>query len=187
MEGLPYDHLRLITECPVKPDELVLCTGAAVLEDFKDRLLVAFGGEWSVGFLTKLALAFMAVATAAMIFGARWFTLLFIQNESVVSFGSAYLQGLCLAQPFLCIDFIAVGVFQSCGMGRRALLFAVLRKIILEIPLLVLLDKLFPPYGLAYSQLAAEFILAAAALVILARIFRSLEKKNSPLEGGGGA
>ncbi len=141
----------------------------------------------AVGFLTKLALAFMAVATAAMFFGARWFTLLFIQNESVVSFGSAYLQGLCLAQPFLCIDFIAVGVFQSCGMGRRALLFAVLRKIILEIPLLVLLDKLFPPYGLAYSQLAAEFILAAAALVILARIFRSLEKKNSPLEGGGGA
>ena len=53
MEGLPYDHLRLITQCPCKPDELVLCTGAAVLEDFRDRLLVAFGGEWSVGFLTK--------------------------------------------------------------------------------------------------------------------------------------
>ena len=53
MMGLPYDHLRLITECPCKPDELVLCTGSAVLEDFHDRLLVAFGGEWSVGFLTK--------------------------------------------------------------------------------------------------------------------------------------
>ena len=33
--------------------DLVLCTGAALLEDFKGRLLVAFGGEWSVGFLTK--------------------------------------------------------------------------------------------------------------------------------------
>jgi len=53
MEGLPYDHLRLITACSCKPDELVLCTGAAILEDFKGRLLVAFGGEWSVGFLTK--------------------------------------------------------------------------------------------------------------------------------------
>ena len=53
MYGLPYDHLRLITECPCKPDELVLCTGAAILEDFKERLLVAFDGEWSVGFLTK--------------------------------------------------------------------------------------------------------------------------------------
>ncbi|MCQ2447613.1 MAG: peptide chain release factor 3 [Oscillibacter sp.] len=53
MMGLPYDHLRLITECPCRPEELVLCTGSAVLEDFHDRLLVAFGGEWSVGFLTK--------------------------------------------------------------------------------------------------------------------------------------
>jgi len=53
MSGLPYDHLRLVQECPCHPDELVLCTGAALLEDFKGRLLVAFGGEWSIGFLTK--------------------------------------------------------------------------------------------------------------------------------------
>ncbi len=53
MSGLPYEHLRVITACPCKPEDLVLCTGAAILEDFKGRLLVAFGGEWSVGFLTK--------------------------------------------------------------------------------------------------------------------------------------
>ena len=53
MEGLPFDHLRRITSLPGKPDELVLCTGAAVLEDFRQRLLIAFEGEWSVGFLTK--------------------------------------------------------------------------------------------------------------------------------------
>ena len=53
MESLPYEHLRLVASCPCKPDELVLCTGAALLEDFRGRLLVAFGGEWSTGFLTK--------------------------------------------------------------------------------------------------------------------------------------
>ena len=53
MTSLPYDHLRLIANCPCKPEELVLCTGAAILEDFKERLLVAFDGEWSAGFLTK--------------------------------------------------------------------------------------------------------------------------------------
>ena len=53
MTGLPYDHLRLVEECPCPPDELVLCTGAALLEDFRGRLLIAFDGEWSVGFLTK--------------------------------------------------------------------------------------------------------------------------------------
>ena len=34
MEGLPYEHLRVITACPCKPEELVRCTGAALLEDF---------------------------------------------------------------------------------------------------------------------------------------------------------
>ena len=53
MTSLPYDHLRLITECPCKPEDLVLCTGASLLEDFKGRLLIALDGEWSVGFLTK--------------------------------------------------------------------------------------------------------------------------------------
>ena len=44
MSGLPYEHLRLITQCPCKPEDLVLCTGSAILEDFRGRLLVAFGG-----------------------------------------------------------------------------------------------------------------------------------------------
>ena len=53
MSSLPYEHLRLVAACPCRPEDLVLCTGAALLEDFRGRLLVAFGGEWSVGFLTK--------------------------------------------------------------------------------------------------------------------------------------
>ncbi len=52
-ESLPYDHLRRVAALPGRPEDLVLCTGAALLEDFRDRLLVAFEGEWSAGFLTK--------------------------------------------------------------------------------------------------------------------------------------
>ena len=53
MSSLPYDHLRLIESMDCHPDEIVLCTGAAVLQDFRERYLLAFDGEWSVGFLTK--------------------------------------------------------------------------------------------------------------------------------------
>ena len=53
MTSLPYDHLRLVESMDCRPDELVLCTGSAVLQDFRDRYLIAFDGEWSVGFLTK--------------------------------------------------------------------------------------------------------------------------------------
>ena len=53
MSGLPYEHLRRITACSGDPREIELCTGSKILQDFKDNYLVAFGGEWSVGFLTK--------------------------------------------------------------------------------------------------------------------------------------
>ena len=62
-------------------------------------------------------------------------------------------------------------------MGGKSLLFAVLRKVALEIPALVLLNYLFPLYGLAYAQLCAEVVLAVAAIWMLGRIFRSAERE----------
>lgn len=64
-------------------------------------------------------------------------------------------------------------------MGRNALVFAILRKVILEIPALIVLNRIWPLYGLAYAQLVAEFVLAIAAVVILVRIFRSLQEQKT--------
>lgn len=83
-----------------------------------------------------------------------------------------------LGLPFLCMDFMAVGVFQAVGMGREALIFAIMRKIILEIPALYLLNYLLPLYGLAYAQFVAEVVLAAAAVIVLARLFQKIEQQK---------
>ena len=61
-------------------------------------------------------------------------------------------------------------------MGKKALIFALLRKIILEIPALYLWNFLYPLYGLSYAQFTAESVLAAAAVLVLIRMFRNLEK-----------
>ena len=63
-------------------------------------------------------------------------------------------------------------------MGREALIFAIMRKIVLEIPAIYLLNYLFPLYGLAYAQLAAEVVLATAAVVVLAKLFQRLERQS---------
>ena len=76
------------------------------------------------------------------------------------------------------MDFMAVGVFQSCGMGKKALVFAILRKIIFEIPLLYLLGHIFPLYGLAWAQTITEIILATIAVIVLVRMFRALEREK---------
>ena len=135
-------------------------------------------------FNVKIAGAFLLAITAVYYAGASPIVGLFIDNEAVVGYGARFLRGMCLALPLLALDFLAVGVFESCGLGRYSLLFAVLRKIVLEIPALFLLNRLFPLYGLAYAQFLAESVLAAAAVVILVRLFRRMYAEGTPLTFG---
>ena len=104
-----------------------------------------------------------------------------MQEPEIVAYGERFLRGMCLGLPFYCVDFLAVGVFQACGFGKKALLFAILRKIVLEIPALYILNALFPLYGLACAQTVAEVVLAAAAVAILAYLFRRMTAEGTPL------
>lgn len=131
-------------------------------------------------FSAKLSLSFLVVVSAGYYVGSEFLITLFMKHEAIVAYGSRFLHGLCLALPFLCMDFLAVGVFQACGMGKTAFVFAVLRKIILEIPALYLLNWIWPLYGLAYAQTAAEVVLAAAAVVTLYRLVHRVEKPAEP-------
>ena len=131
-------------------------------------------------FTARISLSFLFLVMIAYLVFADDLVRMFMDNEQIVAYGTSFLRGMCLAMPFLCMDFLAVGVFQACGLGKEAFIFAVLRKIVLEIPALFILNWLFPLYGLAYAQLVAEVILAAAAIIVLARLFRRLERHQYP-------
>ena len=103
----------------------------------------------------------------------------FMENESIIAYGTEFLRGFSITMPFLGMDFLAVGVFQALGKGKYALVFALLRKIVLEIPALFVLNWLFPLYGLPYAQPFAEMVLAAAAVFMLWRIFRQCNLQQS--------
>ena len=133
----------------------------------------------ALGFAVKLSLTFLFAVSAAYYLWAGGLIGLFMKNPQIVAYGTRFLRGFCLGLPFLAMDFLAVGVFQAVGMGRDALYFAILRKVVLEIPALFLLNRLFPLYGLAYAQLCAELILSAAAVIVLARTFRRLEREKA--------
>lgn len=130
------------------------------------------------GFSMKASVSFMTVSLLIFHFGSGFLVSLFMKNEAIIVYGSRFLKGLSLALPFLSLDFLAVGVFTACGMGRKTLVFAILRKIVLEIPALFVLDKLFPLYGLAYAQFTAELILSAIGMITLVRLFKNLDRKS---------
>lgn len=133
-------------------------------------------------FTTKIVLSLMSAVTVLFFLFSKNISGFFIDTVSVIDYSSKFLQGMCISLPFICMDFMAVGVFQSCGMGKKALIFAVLRKIIFEIPLLYTLNHFFPLYGLAWAQTVAEIILAIIAVIVLVRMFRGFEGKSNTVK-----
>lgn len=130
-------------------------------------------------FSSEISIGFLLMATIGFYIFSGGLISMFMQNEAIVAYGSKFLRGMCLSLPFLCMDFIAVGVFQACGMGKKSLIFAIMRKIVLEIPALFLLNYMYPLYGLAYAQTVSEIILAAAAVITLVSLFKKLKAECS--------
>ncbi len=121
-------------------------------------------------FAMKLMVPATILVSLCYYAGAGGIVSIFMKNEQIIRYGEKFLRGFCLGQTLIFIDFLAVGVFQALGMGKYALYFAIMRKILLEIPALYVLNWLFPLYGLAYAQPFAELVLAVAAIVMLRRI-----------------
>lgn len=99
---------------------------------------------------------------------------MFMDNKAIIDYGAVFIRSMCIGIPFLCIDFIGVGIYQAFGYGKLALFFAIGRKLVLEIPFTFLLNKVYPLYGLAWAQTCAEFILGIVAIIVLSVMFKKL-------------
>ncbi len=126
----------------------------------------------AVLFTIKFALIVLFSAMALFELFPGTIVSFFINNEPTVEAGSRLIRGLALAIPFLATDFLAVGVFQAVGQGSKALFMAIMRKVVLEIPAMLLLNWLVGLYGLGYSQFCAEFVMAFLGLFLLMRFYK---------------
>ena len=129
-------------------------------------------------FAAKLTLSGLVLISVLFYVFAGNLMNLFIQTETIIAYGTKFLRGMCLGIPFLAMDFLCVGALQACGKGLISFVFALMRKVILEIPALIILNMLFPLYGLAYAQFAAEFILAFIAITTLMHLFRKIQREE---------
>lgn len=127
-------------------------------------------------FALRVIVCFLLALTALYLLFAPAMIRAFMDNEQIIAYGARFLRVMALGFVFLCVDFLAVGVFQALGMGRHALVFAICRKLVLEIPLLFLMNLVYPLYGLPFAQFITEVFLASMGLLMLRRIFR----QNAP-------
>lgn len=122
-----------------------------------------------------ITLGCLAVIVSMNLLAGNVFVRFFMDNDSIVKIGTRFLQASALGLPFMCVDFVVVGISQAFGMGKYALVFSFIRKAFLEIPLLFVFSSIFGLYGLSYTQLAGEMVMAVLALCVLKHLMKKTD------------
>lgn len=104
----------------------------------------------------RLGLVVAGVSIALYELFALQFAHLFISDPQTVELASQFLRIRVLATPLMFMSFFTVYLFQAFGKGRIALFLGVTRWLVLNIPMLFLLNALVGMFGIVWAQVAAD-------------------------------
>ena len=100
---------------------------------------------------------------------------LFIHSESAsLGYGMTFLRILCLGGPFSASAYTIISFFQATGDGGKSFLLAILRKGIVDIPLMFLLNAVIPIYGIVMATPIADALCCAVANLMFSAYRRRL-------------
>lgn len=104
----------------------------------------------------KLGLTIAGISIALYELFAVQFAHLFISDAQTVELASQFLRIRVLATPLMFLCFFTVYMFQAFGKGRISLFLGVTRWLVLNIPMLFLLNAVFGMFGIVWSQVTAD-------------------------------
>ena len=96
-----------------------------------------------------------------------------------IAFAALFLRIRCFASPVQMLNYHTSFCMQAMGKGKETLLHAFVRELLLYIPLMFLLDRLFGEAGLASALPAGEACAAVFALYLLNRTIHAKEKDHA--------
>ena len=100
---------------------------------------------------------------------------LFIHTESdSLQYGIVFLRILCVGGPFSASAYAIISFFQATGKGGKSFLLAILRKGLIDIPLMFALRPLFPVYGIVMATPLADAFCCIAANWMFTLFLRNL-------------
>ena len=95
---------------------------------------------------------------------------LFIDDALTVDYAAGFLRRMVLAMPLMALAHPFITQFQAMGRVKESLICSMLRKGVLDIPLLFLFDALLPLYGCMWVQPVVDAVSLAVALILYKRI-----------------
>ena len=94
---------------------------------------------------------------------APWLVTLFISDSATIRYGAGFLRCMVTAMPMMSVCYPMIIQFQAMGKFKASMVCSVLRKGVLDIPLLFLMNSLFGLYGCMWVQPIVDTVSLAAA------------------------
>lgn len=116
----------------------------------------------SAGISLGIALLCMA---ASLVFGTQLSEIFLHETESI-KYSAKFLKILSLGAPSSAIAYSIISFFQAVGKAWRSLILALLRKGILDIPLMYIINIFYPIYGIVMATPIADLLCAIIAVVL---------------------
>ncbi len=129
----------------------------------------------SVNFSRLVGLVFGFASVAMYEIFAPYIMRIFIEDAQTVELGTHFLRARTLATPFMFMCFHLVNFFQAVGMGGKALALGSARWVVFNIPLLFVMNWIFGMYGIVWTQVVADVMMAAVSLWV----YRDFEKSHN--------
>ncbi|MBR2675584.1 MAG: hypothetical protein IKE28_01545 [Solobacterium sp.] len=90
-----------------------------------------------------------------------------VSSMQTIAYASSFLHIRCFASPVQLLNYHTSFSMQAMGKGKETLLHAVVRELVLYIPLMIVLDRMFGELGLAAALPVGEGLGAVFALMLL--------------------
>jgi len=100
----------------------------------------------------------------------------FIADEETVRYGTQFLQARCFAPPFMFLSFNMVHFMQAVGKGKYSFYLAVIRQLLLNIPILFLMNHFFGMEGIVWTAVIADSLTVVASYLIYHRVIGKIVK-----------
>ena len=127
-----------------------------------------------------ISIALSALCMTAYLIFNKTLVGLFIQNVGdSMEYGARFLRILCIGAPFSACAYAVISFFQAVGCGMKSFVLAIMRKGILDIPMMFLFNAVYPIYGIVWATPIADILCSSAAVCL----FTGFLRRQSILSG----
>ena len=94
----------------------------------------------------------------------------FIADQDTISYGVRFLRGRCFSLPLMMIGYHIVNYMNAINKGKVSFLLAIIRHIVLLIPVMIAMNAIWALEGLIWSQVTADALNTIVALIVFYRV-----------------